>query len=40
MTNKALFMELIKGYNSLAFTHHYIFGFSYKGKADCGKEDA
>lgn len=40
MTNKALFMALINGYNSLAFTHHYIFGFSYKGNIYMTKADA
>lgn len=29
--NTALFMDMIARYNSLSFTHNYIFGFSYKG---------
>lgn len=29
--NTALFTHMIKGYNELSFTHHYIFGFIYKG---------
>ena len=31
MTNKALLMDMINRYNALAFTHNYIFGFTYKG---------
>lgn len=31
MTNTALFLNMIARYNALAFTHHYIFGFTYKG---------
>lgn len=31
MTNLALYMSMIQRYNALAFTHHYIFGFTYKG---------
>lgn len=29
--NNTLFKYLIKGYNDLAYTHNYIFGFEYKG---------
>ena len=31
MTNTTLLMNLIDRYNALAYTHEYIFGFSYKG---------
>lgn len=31
MTNTALFMNLIDRYNTVAFTHEYIWGFEYKG---------
>ncbi len=31
MTNSALFFDMIRKYNKHAFTHKYIFGFSYKG---------
>ena len=30
MTNTALFMNLIDRYNTVAFTHNYIWGFIYK----------
>lgn len=30
MTNTTLYMNLIDRYNSLAYTHNYIFGFEYK----------
>jgi len=40
MTNTALFMTLINGYNALSFTHHYIFGFSYKGNIYMAHADA
>lgn len=29
--NTALFKAMIDNYNAIAFTHHYIFGFEYKG---------
>lgn len=29
--NTALLMNMTDRYNSLAYTHHYIFGFAYKG---------
>lgn len=29
--NTALFLKMINGYNKHAFTHNYIFGFTYKG---------
>ena len=31
MTNTALLNHMIEKYNALAYTHEYIFGFSYKG---------
>lgn len=31
MTNTTIFNHLINGYNTLSFTHNYIFGFEYKG---------
>lgn len=31
MKNTTLFNNLINRYNALAFTHNYIFGFTYKG---------
>ena len=31
MTNTTLFKSMIDRYNRAAFTHHYIWGFSYKG---------
>lgn len=31
MTNTTIFNTLINGYNTLSFTHNYIFGFEYKG---------
>ena len=31
MTNTALFMNLIDRYNTVAYTHEYIWGFEYKG---------
>lgn len=31
MTNTALFLDMIDRYNMHSFTHHYIFGFAYKG---------
>lgn len=31
MTNTTLLKDLIDRYNALAYTHEYIFGFSYKG---------
>ena len=31
MTNTALLNHMIEKYNTLAYTHEYIFGFSYKG---------
>jgi hypothetical protein len=31
MTNTALFMNLINRYDTIAFTHKYIWGFEYKG---------
>lgn len=30
MTNTTLFMNMIDRYNTLAYTHNYIFGFEYK----------
>lgn len=31
MTNTTIFNKLIEDYNTISFTHNYIFGFSYKG---------
>ena len=31
MANTALYMDMVRRYDALAFTHHYIFGFAYKG---------
>jgi hypothetical protein len=31
MTNMTLLNDMISRYNALAYTHNYIFGFSYKG---------
>jgi hypothetical protein len=31
MTNTAVFMNLIEGYNAHAFTHAYVFGFIFEG---------
>ena len=30
MTNTVLFAHLIEGYNKLAFTHNYIYGFCFQ----------
>ena len=31
MENKALLLKLVSAYNAMSYTHHYIFGFAYKG---------
>lgn len=40
MTNSALFFDMIRKYNKHAFTHKYIFGFSYKGNVYMAHSDA
>lgn len=37
--NTTIFEYLINGYNALAFTHQYIFGFAYKGTVYAVKTD-
>ena len=40
MTNSVLLMDMIRRYNKHSFTHHYIFGFSYKGNVYMAHADA
>ena len=38
--NTALLLNMIEGYNTLAFTHHYIFGFRFKGNIYMARAEA
>lgn len=38
--NTALFVDMVRKYNKHAFTHKYIFGFSYKGNVYMAHADA
>lgn len=40
MTNTILFSTMINRYNTMAFTHQYIWGFSYKGNIYMAMSDA
>lgn len=40
MTNTILFNTMINRYNTMAFTHQYIWGFSYKGNIYMAMSDA
>ena len=40
MTNTALLQKLIDWYNSVSYTHNYIFGFTYKGNIYMAHADA
>ena len=39
MTNVIIFNELINGYNELAYTHNYMFGFEDRGTIFCAITD-
>lgn len=41
MTNMALLQEMIDKYNRVSYTHHYIYGFTFKGMVyavECGTD--
>ena len=40
MTNVTILNELIKGYNELAYTHNYMFGFDDRGTIYCAITDS
>lgn len=39
MTNAIIFNELVNGYNELAYTHNYMFGFEDRGTIFCAITD-
>ena len=40
MTNTTIFNELVNGYNALAYTHEYMFGFEDRGTIYCAIANA
>lgn len=40
MTNTTIFNELVNGYNALAYTHEYMFGFEDRGTIYCAITNA
>lgn len=40
MTNATIFNELVNGYNALAYTHNYMFGFEDRGTIYCAIANA